>query len=85
MSAQDEFVPVIDLSSRDTDEGRAAVAATIGRACETSGFLTVVGHGVAPERVRRRYRTTETDGELGRVTVGEWFSHKMQSVYEAAA
>jgi isopenicillin N synthase-like dioxygenase len=27
----------------------------------------------------------ETDSELDRVTVGEWFSHKMQSVYKAAA
>jgi isopenicillin N synthase-like dioxygenase len=59
MSAADEFVPVVDLSTRDTDEGRAAIAATIGRACETSGFFTVVGHGVAPELVRRMYRTTK--------------------------
>ncbi len=59
MSAADEFVPVVDLSTRDTDEGRAAIAATIGRACETSGFFTVVGHGVAPDLVRRMYRTTK--------------------------
>lgn len=59
MSAPDEFVPVIDLSARDTDEGRAAIAAAIGRACEASGFFTVVGHGVAPELVGRMYRTTK--------------------------
>jgi isopenicillin N synthase-like dioxygenase len=58
MTTPDEFVPVIDLSARDTDEGRAAIAATIGGACEASGFFTVVGHGVAPELVRRMYRTT---------------------------
>lgn len=58
MSAPDEFVPVVDLSTRDTDEGRAAIAATIGKACETSGFFTVVGHGVAPDLVGRMYRTT---------------------------
>lgn len=55
----DEFVPVVDLSTRDSAEGRAAIAATIGRACETSGFFTVVGHGVAPELVSRMYRTTK--------------------------
>ncbi len=55
----DEFVPVIDLSTRDTGEGRAAIAAAIGRACETSGFFTVVGHGVAAELVHRMYTTTK--------------------------
>lgn len=55
----DQFVPVVDLSTRDTEEGRKAIAATIGKACETSGFFTVVGHGVAPELVRRMYRTTK--------------------------
>ena len=59
MSAADEFVPVVDLSTRNTDEGRAAIAATIGKACEGSGFFTVVGHGVAPELVGRMYRTTK--------------------------
>jgi isopenicillin N synthase-like dioxygenase len=59
MSAADEFVPVVDLSTRDTEEGRAAIAATIGSACEASGFFTVVGHGVAPELVGRMYRTTK--------------------------
>ncbi|MFC4852557.1 isopenicillin N synthase family dioxygenase [Actinophytocola glycyrrhizae] len=54
----DEFVPVVDLSARGSAEGRAAIAATIGKACETSGFFTVVGHGVAPELVNRMYRTT---------------------------
>ena len=58
MSAPSEFVPVVDLSDRNTEEGRAAIAATIGKACETSGFFTVVGHGVAPELVGRMYRTT---------------------------
>jgi isopenicillin N synthase-like dioxygenase len=58
MSAPSEFVPVVDLSERNTEEGRAAIAATIGKACEASGFFTVVGHGVAPELVGRMYRTT---------------------------
>lgn len=55
----DEFVPVVDLSTRDTEEGRAAIAATIGRACETSGFFTVVGHGVETDLISRMYRTTK--------------------------
>ncbi len=45
---QDGFVPVIDISSaRSGDPShRQAVADAIGRCCETSGFLLLVGHGV---------------------------------------
>jgi isopenicillin N synthase-like dioxygenase len=53
-----DFVPVIDLSQRDTAEGRATIAAAIGRACETSGFFTVVGHGVSQDLVDEMYATT---------------------------
>jgi isopenicillin N synthase-like dioxygenase len=55
----EEYVPVVDLSLRDSAEGRAAIAATIGRACETSGFFTIVGHGVSPDLVHRMYKTTK--------------------------
>lgn len=54
------FVPVIDLSSRDTAAGRAALASMIRAACETSGFFIVTGHGVSPELVERMYTTTNT-------------------------
>jgi isopenicillin N synthase-like dioxygenase len=53
-----EFVPIIDLSTRDTPAGRAALAETIGAACETSGFFTIVGHGVPKDLVDRMYKTT---------------------------
>jgi len=53
-----DFVPVIDLSERHTAPGRAAIAASIGAACESSGFFTVVNHGVPAELVDRMYRTT---------------------------
>jgi isopenicillin N synthase-like dioxygenase len=49
-----EFVPIIDLSTPD----RSALAATIGAACATSGFFTVVGHGVPKDLVDRMYETT---------------------------
>ncbi|MFY1598530.1 isopenicillin N synthase family dioxygenase [Micromonospora sp. WMMD737] len=55
-----DFVPAIDLSGRTTAEGRAAIAAAIGKACEGSGFFTVVGHGVPRELVNRMYTTTKT-------------------------
>jgi isopenicillin N synthase-like dioxygenase len=53
-----DFVPIIDLSTRDTVAGRAALAGTIGHACEASGFFTIVGHGVSKDLVDRMYKTT---------------------------
>ena len=53
-----DFVPIIDLSARDTGDGRAAVAADIGKACETSGFFIIAGHGVSDDLIDRMYRTT---------------------------
>jgi isopenicillin N synthase-like dioxygenase len=54
----EEFVPIIDLSTRNTPAGRAALAAAIGGACEKSGFFTIVGHGVSQDLVDRMYKTT---------------------------
>lgn len=52
------FVPVIDLSGRTGATGRRSVAGAIGRACETSGFFVIVGHGVPAELVERMHTTT---------------------------
>lgn len=54
----DDFVPTIDLSHRNTEAGRAEIAAQMRRACETSGFFTIVGHGVAKDLVDRLYTMT---------------------------
>jgi isopenicillin N synthase-like dioxygenase len=56
----DDFVPVIDMSAKDTAEGRASIAKAIGQSCETSGFFTIVGHGVSQDLVDRMYTTTNT-------------------------
>lgn len=66
------FVPVIDLSERGSVPGRTAIAELIGRACETSGFFVIVGHGVRPELIARMYATTSSfftlpDAEKDRV------------------
>lgn len=55
----EDFVPVIDLASRDTADGRAAIADAIRSACESSGFFTVIGHGVPPGLVARMHAATE--------------------------
>ncbi|QUH03549.1 isopenicillin N synthase family oxygenase [Saccharopolyspora erythraea] len=54
----DGYVPVIDISARDSDPGRRALAAAIGQACRNSGFFVIVGHGVAPELVDRMHEVT---------------------------
>jgi isopenicillin N synthase-like dioxygenase len=41
-----DSIPCIDLAPSFSPDGRAAVAASIKRACETVGFFTVTGHGV---------------------------------------
>ncbi|PXX57585.1 isopenicillin N synthase-like dioxygenase [Nocardia tenerifensis] len=52
------FVPVIDLSARRTDAGRKAIAQAIGQACTSSGFFTIVGHGVPENLIDRMCTTT---------------------------
>ena len=46
-------VPVLDLSSARSGNpaDREALAAQLGRACESLGFLVVTGHGVESEKV----------------------------------
>ncbi len=50
-------VPVIDIAPflTGTPEGKRSVAAQVGRACAEIGFLTIVGHGVPDDLVRRTY------------------------------
>ena len=53
-----DTVPVIDISpfSTGAGAGRAAVVDAVRRACEDTGFFSIVGHGVpmaAIERIRR--------------------------------
>jgi isopenicillin N synthase-like dioxygenase len=58
VTAIDGFVPVIDLSSRGSAPARGAIAEAIGRACASSGFFTIVGHGIPRALVDRMYTTT---------------------------
>lgn len=73
-----DAVPVIDLAPSFTDDAaaRRAVAAEIGRASETIGFLMVTGHGVSQDLI------DEADGlsraffdlpfeEKTRISIGE--------------
>jgi isopenicillin N synthase-like dioxygenase len=55
------YVPVIDIGpARAGEPGtRLEVARAIGRACEHSGFLVVVGHGIDPALIDRMYALTE--------------------------
>ncbi len=49
------IVPVIDLTPfrEGSEEGKRAIARQVGEACEQIGFLTIVGHGVSEDLVRR--------------------------------
>ncbi|MEL6985146.1 MAG: 2-oxoglutarate and iron-dependent oxygenase domain-containing protein, partial [Actinomycetota bacterium] len=51
----DGYVPVIDISTSRHGDGsaRQQVADAVARACETSGFFVIAGHGVDPELVTR--------------------------------
>ena len=66
------FVPVIDLSSRHTTQGRREIADAIDLACTSSGFFVIVGHGVPQHLVDRMFTVNNTffalpDGEKERV------------------
>lgn len=54
----DGYVPVIDISTRNGASGRAALAEAIGKACRTSGFFVIVGHGIPPELIDRMRTAT---------------------------
>lgn len=51
----DGYVPVIDISTSMGGDrvARQRVADAVARACETSGFFVVAGHGVEPDLVAR--------------------------------
>ncbi|MEU9126266.1 2-oxoglutarate and iron-dependent oxygenase domain-containing protein [Streptomyces sp. NPDC048506] len=55
----DGFVPIIDLSSKDTAQGRVAIAEAIDQACMNSGFFVIVGHGVPQNLVDRMFTATK--------------------------
>ncbi|MGY0064946.1 isopenicillin N synthase family dioxygenase [Streptomyces sp. LZ34] len=56
------YVPVIDLGrDKSSDvQRRAAVARAIARACEASGFLVIVGHGIPEGVITDMYRVMES-------------------------
>ncbi|MEU5340567.1 2-oxoglutarate and iron-dependent oxygenase domain-containing protein [Streptomyces sp. NPDC020766] len=69
------FVPVIDLTSRDSAQGRVEIAQAIDRACTGSGFFVVVGHGVPQDLIDRMFTVTSAffalpDEEKNRVAHG---------------
>lgn len=55
------YVPVIDLSSAWTGDpvARRRVARALGRACETSGFLAVLGHAVPASTIAGMYSAAQ--------------------------
>ena len=90
----DGYVPVIDISPArgGSLEARTDVAKAIGRACEESGFLVIVGHGVDQALVDDMYKVTETffrlpDEEKEAVSVrdGGLRGWKREGGYVAAA
>lgn len=75
----DGYVPVIDLSARLDASGRVELAEAIGKACRTSGFFVIVGHGVPPELIDRLHAATTTfftlpDAEKDRTAARPGFS-----------
>jgi isopenicillin N synthase-like dioxygenase len=57
----DYAIPQIDIGPffSGTPAERADVAAQVGAACETIGFLVVVGHGVPQDAIDDLYRTSK--------------------------
>lgn len=90
----DGYVPVIDIAPARgaSADARLDVAKAIGRACEDSGFLVIVGHGVDPALIADMYAVTEAffrldDDEKALVSVhgGALRGWKREGGYVAAA
>ncbi|WP_200931424.1 isopenicillin N synthase family oxygenase [Frankia sp. R43] len=60
------YVPVIDFSGATSSDParRAAVGAALDEACRTSGFFTVVGHGIDPTLMETAIDEVRTFFEL---------------------
>ncbi|MFI1200450.1 isopenicillin N synthase family dioxygenase [Streptomyces sp. NPDC020883] len=58
------FVPVIDLSSKDTVQGRVAIPEAIDQACTNSGFFVIVGHGIPQDLIDRMFTVTKAFFQL---------------------
>jgi isopenicillin N synthase-like dioxygenase len=60
--ADDAYIPIIHLGLDllGAFAPREQVASAIARACETSGFLTVVGHGVPADVIDTMYETARS-------------------------
>lgn len=59
-----DHIPVIGLSAAGTPAGKLLVAEAIGTACQTSGFFTIVGHGVGQTLIDRMYAASRGFFEL---------------------
>ena len=59
-------IPAIDIAPFLDRSDRAAVAARVARACEEIGFLTVTGHGIAPEVIERAFERSQAFFDLPR-------------------
>lgn len=59
-------VPIIDLAPylKGTPEGKAKVAAEVGRACTDIGFLTIIGHGVDNALIEKCYSVSKAFFDL---------------------
>ncbi|MEQ8839378.1 MAG: 2-oxoglutarate and iron-dependent oxygenase domain-containing protein [Acidimicrobiales bacterium] len=70
-------VPVIDVAGLTSDDPRvrSSVAAEIGEACRTIGFLSVTGHGVPDEVIDAAFAATRQVFDLS-------FDEKMKSAWD---
>ncbi|MFI1206202.1 isopenicillin N synthase family dioxygenase [Streptomyces sp. NPDC020802] len=59
-TAAQGFVPVVDLSRRDSAQGRRTIAEAIDQACTSSGFFVIVGHDVRQDLIDRMFSVTST-------------------------
>lgn len=62
MSPEHAFVPIVDIEPFriGADPARDSVARAVAAACETSGFLVIVGHGVPASVVAEMYSSTRS-------------------------
>lgn len=74
--ASDVAIPVINIGGYDTDDSarHSAIIDEVSFAVQSNGFMNILGHGIAPERIQEMFDLFEELQSLGEANLDELLS-----------